>query len=63
MLLRNTLLMLKNNVEPITPKLLNNRTAHYAYIKHTQEEVAVLRDLVEHAKANYLLDHPLESAC
>ncbi|GJV21846.1 hypothetical protein Tco_1370866 [Tanacetum coccineum] len=55
--------MLKNNVEPITPKLLNNRTAHFAYIKHTQEEAAVLRDLVEHVKANYPLDHPLESAC
>ncbi|GJU61479.1 retrovirus-related pol polyprotein from transposon TNT 1-94 [Tanacetum coccineum] len=55
--------MLKNDVEPITPKLLNNRTAHSAYIKHTQEEAAVLRDLVEHVKANYLLDHPLEYAC
>ncbi|GJU87232.1 hypothetical protein Tco_1294778 [Tanacetum coccineum] len=55
--------MLKNDVEPITPKLLNNRTAHSAYIKHTQEEAAVLRDLVEHVKANYPLDHPLESAC
>ncbi|GJY07173.1 retrovirus-related pol polyprotein from transposon TNT 1-94 [Tanacetum coccineum] len=38
-------------------------TAHSAYIKHTQEEAAVLRDLVEHVKANYPLDHPLESAC
>ncbi|GJY57022.1 retrovirus-related pol polyprotein from transposon TNT 1-94 [Tanacetum coccineum] len=55
--------MLKNDVEPITLKLLNNRTAHSAYIKHTQEEAAVLRDLVEHVKANYPLDHPLESAC
>ncbi|GJZ62203.1 putative ribonuclease H-like domain-containing protein [Tanacetum coccineum] len=54
---------LKINVEPITLKLLNNRTAHSAYIKHTQEEAAVLRDLVEHVKANYPLDHPLDSAC
>ncbi|GJS87548.1 retrovirus-related pol polyprotein from transposon TNT 1-94 [Tanacetum coccineum] len=52
--------MLRINVEPITPELLNNRT-HSAYIKHTQEEAAVLRDLVEHVKANYLQDHPLES--
>ncbi|GJU14580.1 retrovirus-related pol polyprotein from transposon TNT 1-94 [Tanacetum coccineum] len=51
---------LKIDVEPITPKLLNNRTAHSAYIKHTQEEVAVIRDLVEHVKANYPLDHPLD---
>ncbi|GJT96052.1 retrovirus-related pol polyprotein from transposon TNT 1-94 [Tanacetum coccineum] len=40
--------MLKIDVEPITPKLLNKKTAHSAYIKHTQEEVIVLRDLVEH---------------
>ncbi|GJV85414.1 hypothetical protein Tco_1525312 [Tanacetum coccineum] len=55
--------MLKNDVEPITPKLLNNRTAHSAYIKHTHEEAVVLTDLVEHVKANYPLDHPLEYAC
>ncbi|GKD73137.1 hypothetical protein Tco_1331419, partial [Tanacetum coccineum] len=55
--------MLKNDVEPITPKLLNNMIAHSAYIKHTQDEAAVLRDLVEHVNANYPLDHPLESAC
>ncbi|GKD09318.1 retrovirus-related pol polyprotein from transposon TNT 1-94 [Tanacetum coccineum] len=46
-------------MEPITPKLLNKRSAHSAYIKHTQEEAAVLRDLVDHIKANY----PLDSAC
>ncbi|GJT66599.1 hypothetical protein Tco_1018079 [Tanacetum coccineum] len=40
------------NVEPITPKLLNKRTAHSAYI----------RDLVDHIKANYPLDPLLESA-
>ncbi|GJS56966.1 retrovirus-related pol polyprotein from transposon TNT 1-94 [Tanacetum coccineum] len=54
--------MLKNDVEPITLKLLNNRTSHSAYIKHTQEEAAVLKDLVEHVKANYPLNYPLESA-
>ncbi|GKE96029.1 hypothetical protein Tco_1580884 [Tanacetum coccineum] len=40
--------MLKIDVEPITPKLLNKRTGHSAYIKHTQEEATILRDLVEH---------------
>ncbi|GJR03336.1 retrovirus-related pol polyprotein from transposon TNT 1-94 [Tanacetum coccineum] len=55
--------MLKIDVELITPKLLNNKTTHSAYIKHTQEEAAVLRDLVEHVKTNYPLDHPLESTC
>ncbi|GJS34729.1 retrovirus-related pol polyprotein from transposon TNT 1-94 [Tanacetum coccineum] len=41
----------KDNMEPITPKLLNKRTAHSSYIKHTQEEALVLRDIVEHVKA------------
>ncbi|GKC81268.1 hypothetical protein Tco_1136985 [Tanacetum coccineum] len=51
------------NVEPITPKLLNKKTAHSAYIKHSQEEAAILKDLVDHIKANYPLDPLLESAC
>ncbi|GKA04248.1 retrovirus-related pol polyprotein from transposon TNT 1-94 [Tanacetum coccineum] len=51
------------NTELITPKLLNKRSAHCAYIKHTQEEVVVLTDLVDHIKANYPLDPTLESAC
>ncbi|GKD51921.1 hypothetical protein Tco_1280897, partial [Tanacetum coccineum] len=54
--------MLKIYVEPITLKLLNKKTAHSAYIKHTQEEATVLRDLVEHVKANYPQDAALESA-
>ncbi|GJS93600.1 retrovirus-related pol polyprotein from transposon TNT 1-94 [Tanacetum coccineum] len=52
----------KDNMEPITPKLLNKRTAHTSYIKHTQEEALVLRDIVEHVKANYPQDPLLESA-
>ncbi|GKF25519.1 hypothetical protein Tco_0081413, partial [Tanacetum coccineum] len=49
------------NTEPITPKLLNKRLAHTPYIKHTQEEAAVLKDLVDHIKENYPLDPTLES--
>ncbi|GJT75308.1 retrovirus-related pol polyprotein from transposon TNT 1-94 [Tanacetum coccineum] len=30
---------------------------------HTQEEATVLRDLLEHVKSKYPLDHSLESAC
>ncbi|GJT62829.1 putative ribonuclease H-like domain-containing protein, partial [Tanacetum coccineum] len=55
--------MLKIDVEPITPKLLNKQTAHSAYIKHTHEEATVLRDLVEHVKSKYPLDQSLESTC
>ncbi|GKC01917.1 retrovirus-related pol polyprotein from transposon TNT 1-94 [Tanacetum coccineum] len=54
--------MLKIDMEPITPRLLNKRIAYSAYIKHTKEEAAVLRDLVEHVKANYPQDPALESA-
>ncbi|GKA53803.1 retrovirus-related pol polyprotein from transposon TNT 1-94 [Tanacetum coccineum] len=54
--------ILKIDVEPITPKLLNKKTAHSAYIKHTQEEATILKDLVEQVKSKYLLDHSLESA-
>ncbi|GJS23188.1 hypothetical protein Tco_0451820 [Tanacetum coccineum] len=55
--------MLKIDVEPITPKLLNKQTAHSAYIKHTQEETTVLKDLVELVKSKYSIDQSLESAC
>ncbi|GJW60141.1 retrovirus-related pol polyprotein from transposon TNT 1-94 [Tanacetum coccineum] len=55
--------MLKIDVEPITLKLLNKQTAHSAYIKHTQEEATVLKDLVEHVKLKHPLDQSLESAC
>ncbi|GJS61483.1 hypothetical protein Tco_0656267 [Tanacetum coccineum] len=37
-------------------------TAHSSYNKHTQEEALVLRDIVEHVKANYPQDSLLESA-
>ncbi|GKD97409.1 hypothetical protein Tco_1381306 [Tanacetum coccineum] len=52
---------LEIDTEPITPKLLNKMSAHSAYIKHTQEEAAVLRDLVDHIKENYPLNLTLES--
>ncbi|GJW24608.1 hypothetical protein Tco_0038419 [Tanacetum coccineum] len=55
--------MLKIDVEPITPKLLNKQTDHSAYIKHTPEKPIILRDLVEHVKSKYPLDQSLESAC
>nr|GFB80060.1 hypothetical protein [Tanacetum cinerariifolium] len=35
------------DVVPLVPKLRKNRTAHIDYIKHTLEEAATLRELVE----------------
>ncbi|GJY84424.1 retrovirus-related pol polyprotein from transposon TNT 1-94 [Tanacetum coccineum] len=60
--LSDDLAVSKIDMEPITPKLLNKWTAHSAYIKHTQEETVVLRDIVELVKANYPQDPLLESA-
>nr|GEW96362.1 integrase, catalytic region, zinc finger, CCHC-type, peptidase aspartic, catalytic [Tanacetum cinerariifolium] len=37
-------------VAPLAPKLRNNRTAHNAYLKHTQEETATLREIVENER-------------
>ncbi|GKD38920.1 hypothetical protein Tco_1259127 [Tanacetum coccineum] len=39
--------MLKIDVEPIAPRLLNNKTAHFDYLGHTQEQAAILREIVE----------------
>nr|GEW72833.1 hypothetical protein [Tanacetum cinerariifolium] len=39
--------LLKIDVSPLAPKLRNNRTAHNDYLKHTQEETATLREIVE----------------
>nr|GEZ00753.1 retrovirus-related Pol polyprotein from transposon TNT 1-94 [Tanacetum cinerariifolium] len=36
-----------SDVAPIAPKLRNNNTAHTDYLRHTQEETATLRELVE----------------
>ncbi|GJW20071.1 hypothetical protein Tco_0027507 [Tanacetum coccineum] len=43
--------MLKINVEPITPRLLNNRIAHSDYLRHSQEQATILREIVEQGKS------------
>nr|GEX94033.1 pyruvate, phosphate dikinase regulatory protein, chloroplastic [Tanacetum cinerariifolium] len=39
--------LLQVDVVPLVPKLRKNRTAHIDYIRHTQEEAATLREIVE----------------
>nr|GEW65168.1 uncharacterized mitochondrial protein AtMg00810-like [Tanacetum cinerariifolium] len=39
--------MLKIDVEPLAPRLLNNRTVHSDYLRLTQEQVAILREVVQ----------------
>nr|GFD29974.1 hypothetical protein [Tanacetum cinerariifolium] len=43
--------MLKIDVEPIALRLLNNRTAHSDYLKLTQEQYTILREVVEQGKS------------
>nr|GEV03318.1 putative reverse transcriptase domain-containing protein [Tanacetum cinerariifolium] len=43
--------LMKIDVAPLAPKLRNNRTTHYDYLKHTQEETATLRKIDEHERS------------
>ncbi|GJV43072.1 reverse transcriptase domain-containing protein [Tanacetum coccineum] len=54
--------ILKIDVQPIAPRLLNNRTAHFEYLRHTQEEAAILREIVEQRKSQNPLNNSLDSA-
>nr|GFB53132.1 hypothetical protein [Tanacetum cinerariifolium] len=47
------------DVEPIVPRLRNNREAHLDYLKHLKESVETIRDIVEEAKVVRLLDRSL----
>nr|GEZ66337.1 integrase, catalytic region, zinc finger, CCHC-type, peptidase aspartic, catalytic [Tanacetum cinerariifolium] len=38
------------DVEPIVPRLRNNRNAHLDYLRHLKESVETIRDIVEEAK-------------
>ncbi|GJT25377.1 retrovirus-related pol polyprotein from transposon TNT 1-94 [Tanacetum coccineum] len=55
--------MLKLDVEYLNPRLLNNRSVHSNYIKHNQEEAAILREIVEQGKSQNPLNTSLDSAC
>nr|GFA54041.1 integrase, catalytic region, zinc finger, CCHC-type, peptidase aspartic, catalytic [Tanacetum cinerariifolium] len=55
--------MLKVYVEPIAPRLLNNRTVHSDYLKLTQEQAAILREVVEQGKSQNPLNNSLDHAC
>ncbi|GKG05932.1 hypothetical protein Tco_0326018, partial [Tanacetum coccineum] len=55
--------MLKIDVEYLNPRLLNNMSAHSDYIKHTQEEAVILREIVEQGKSQIPLNTSLDSAC
>nr|GFC41345.1 hypothetical protein [Tanacetum cinerariifolium] len=51
------------DVVPLVPKLRKNRTAHSDYIRHTQEEAATLREIVESERLLSPLNTSLAYAC
>nr|GFB99631.1 pyruvate, phosphate dikinase regulatory protein, chloroplastic [Tanacetum cinerariifolium] len=55
--------LLQVDVVLLVPKLRKNRTAHIDYIKHTQEEAATLRELVESERLLSPLNTFLAYAC
>ncbi|GJX48033.1 hypothetical protein Tco_0273223 [Tanacetum coccineum] len=52
-------------LDPVTlaPKDKNNREAHIYYLKHTMEQAAILREIVEQAKSLNHFDSASYSAC
>nr|GEZ58418.1 retrovirus-related Pol polyprotein from transposon TNT 1-94 [Tanacetum cinerariifolium] len=55
--------LLKIDVAPLALKLRNNRTAHTDYLRHTQEETATLREIVESERLMNPLNTSLDYAC
>nr|GFC11560.1 hypothetical protein [Tanacetum cinerariifolium] len=51
------------DVEPIVPRLRNNREAHLDYLRHLKESVETIRKIVEEAKVVRTLDSSIVSAC
>nr|GFA43228.1 hypothetical protein [Tanacetum cinerariifolium] len=54
--------LLKIDVAPLAPKLRNNRTTHTDYLRHTQEETATLREIVESGRLLNPLNTSLDYA-
>nr|GEU59400.1 retrovirus-related Pol polyprotein from transposon TNT 1-94 [Tanacetum cinerariifolium] len=55
--------LFKLDLEPLSPKLLNNKKAHTYYLKTTKEQADILRRIVEQAKCKQTLDSALDFAC
>nr|GEW95983.1 hypothetical protein [Tanacetum cinerariifolium] len=55
--------LLRIDVALFAPKLRNNRTAHYDYLKHTQKETATLREIVENERFLNPLNTSLDYVC
>ncbi|GJW41324.1 retrovirus-related pol polyprotein from transposon TNT 1-94 [Tanacetum coccineum] len=59
----NAQLQEKLDIEPISPRLKNNKDAHEVYIEKTIEYTETLRGFIECARTQYPSEPLLESAC
>nr|GFA45079.1 integrase, catalytic region, zinc finger, CCHC-type, peptidase aspartic, catalytic [Tanacetum cinerariifolium] len=55
--------LLKVDVVPLVPKLRKNRTSHTDYIRHTQDEAATLREIIESERLISPLNTSFDYAC
>ncbi|GJS49365.1 hypothetical protein Tco_0599486 [Tanacetum coccineum] len=55
--------MFKLDLEPLPPRLLQNREVHITYLRNTQEQANILWEIVKQAKAKQPLDCELDLAC
>ncbi|GKE89068.1 hypothetical protein Tco_1566543 [Tanacetum coccineum] len=55
--------MFKLDLEPLAPRLLQNREARIYYLKYTQEQADILRGIFKQAKAEQPLDKELDFSC
>ncbi|GJW28065.1 hypothetical protein Tco_0044940 [Tanacetum coccineum] len=51
------------DVKIIPPRNRNNREVHLDYLKHLKERVETLREIVDEAKVERLVDRSLAFAC
>nr|GEV60822.1 hypothetical protein [Tanacetum cinerariifolium] len=50
------------DVEPLAPKLLNNRAVHSNYLRYTQEQAVILKEVFEQEKSQNPLNNSLDHA-
>nr|GEV22487.1 hypothetical protein [Tanacetum cinerariifolium] len=54
--------MLKVDMKPLTPRLLKNKTVHSDYLRLTQEQAVILREVMEQGKSQNPLNNSLDHA-
>ncbi|GKB05057.1 retrovirus-related pol polyprotein from transposon TNT 1-94 [Tanacetum coccineum] len=55
--------MFKLDLEPLPPRLMQNREVHITYLRNTQEQANILWEIVKQAKEKQPLNSALDLAC